>query len=181
MTAIRFCTTNSGKLAEARRILNCDIEAIRISLDEIQSLESAAVAAHKARQAHDAIGLPVMVDDTSLDLDALGGFPGALIAWVLKSGGLELVHRLLPENVDAAASTSTAIAYADGKGVEVFTAKLPGHVIAKPRGTNGFGFDSIFVPIGTNKTLAEMTNDEKDAVSPRAGALEHLKNYLLFR
>lgn len=178
---LKICTSNRSKAAEISRILDVDGEAVSVALTEIQTLDPAVVSRAKASEAFAKLGVPVLVDDTGLSLEALNGFPGALVAWVLGSGGGELLHRMLPAGASARAIATTAIGYADLHGTEVFVGAVPGIISATPMGDQGFGFDTVFIPDGTNKTLAQMTAVEKDAISPRRLALDHLARFLAHR
>jgi len=178
MGKIAICTTNSGKIREFERMLNVALDPVRLDLDEIQALDTEHVCREKARAAYLAIMQPVLVDDTGLELSALGRFPGALITWALEAGGTSLLHRMLPIGAEARAVAVTSVGYADGDGVHVFTGRVEGKVMLEARGTNGFGFDEIFVPAGADRTCAEMTDVEKDAVSPRRIALNALREHL---
>lgn len=175
---LTVCTSNQGKASEISRILGIPTQARKLSLDEIQSIDPVVVSRHKIAQAFEQVRGPVIVDDTGFGLRALGGFPGALIAWVLSAGGLALPARMLSAGAERAAAVETAIAYADERGVEVFVGRIEGHIVDIPRGANGFGFDPIFVPDGEELTLAEMSDQKKDSLSPRAFALAKLRTYL---
>lgn len=180
MPSLSICTTNAGKRREFERLLKLDLTAVAYDLDEIQSLDPRKVCRAKAAAAYAALGTPVLVDDSGFELGALNGFPGALVTWVIEAGGSALLHRLLPPSADPSATAVTAIAFADATGVSVFADTLGGMVIAEPRGENGFGFDDVFIAQGEHRTLAEMSDAEKDAISPRGRALAalatHLKN-----
>lgn len=173
-----LCTSNASKVAEFSRIIDRPLTMRRLDLDEIQALDPADVSRRKARQAYERIGTPVIVDDTGLHLTALDGFPGALVAWALKSGGPAVLHRMLPPGGSAEAVAITSIGYADGGCVTVFIGRVEGRVIAVPRGNNGFGFDPVFVPNGMDRSFAELSDDEKDAISPRKLACLQLRSFL---
>lgn len=173
-----LCTSNDGKRREFERILNRTLELAPLNLTEIQSLDTEAVCFAKAEAAYSLLQKPVLVDDTGFEVAALGAFPGALVTWVLDAGGAALLHRLIPTESNADATAVTCIGLATDTGVKVFTGRVSGTVLAEPRGGNGFGFDSIFVPTGTAYTFAEMSNEEKDAYSPRGLALEQLAEFL---
>ncbi|MCY1649190.1 non-canonical purine NTP pyrophosphatase [Caulobacter sp. SL161] len=175
---MKLCTSNKCKAAEVARILAMPVEPVKVVLDEIQAIDPVVVSRAKAAQAFRELGVPVIVDDTALCLDGLNGFPGALIAWVLDSGGLELIHRMLPPGAEKGARAVTVICYADEGGVEAFVGEVAGEVIAAPRGENGFGFDAVFVPAGQGLTFAEMASEAKDHLSPRGQALRQLAAFL---
>jgi non-canonical purine NTP pyrophosphatase (RdgB/HAM1 family) len=175
---LHLCTSNADKAREFSEILRRPITALSLELEEIQSLDPRVVAGRKALQAFAICGAPVMVDDTGLALDALGGFPGALVTWVLRAGGVEMLHRMLPPEASAAARVTTAIGFADAAGARVFVAAVRGEVITTPRGRHGFGFDAIFVPEGQRRTLAELGSRAKNAMSSRRLALDQMVTFL---
>lgn len=175
---IGICTSNEGKRAECERILGVALVAAPADIDEIQGMDPEVVCRDKAARAFALLGRPVIVDDTGLGLFALGGFPGALITWATGAGGNEILHRMLPEGASADAEVVTAIGFADAGGVHVFVGRSRGTVLAQSRGSQGFGFDDIFVPEGGDRTLAEMDAAAKDAISPRGQALAALAAFL---
>lgn len=175
---IHIWTGNQGKIREFERILGQRLTSSNIELDEIQALDTKEVCRRKAEAAYKALGCPVLVDDTGFELAALGGFPGALVTWAIGSGTTAILHRMLPNLSDDSASVVTAIGYASEAGIYVFSGRLDGTVIASPRGTNGFGFDEVFIPKGKTKTFAEMDDDAKDLLSPSGEALRSMSAFL---
>ncbi|MDQ2050686.1 XTP/dITP diphosphatase [Natronolimnohabitans sp. A-GB9] len=170
--AIRFVTSNEGKVREAREYL-ADIEPVeQVQYDytEIQSDSLEEIATHGARETFDALedDDPVIVDDTGLFVDALGGFPGPYSAYVEDTVGVDRLWRLASEEEDKRARFTTVLAYADETGTETFTGSVAGTLVA-PRGEGGFGYDPIFEYNG--QTLAEMDTEEKNAISHRGRAL----------
>jgi XTP/dITP diphosphohydrolase len=166
-----FATTNANKLREASRILGVDLESIALNLPEIQALDVAEVAAHKARAAHAQLGSPVMVEDSGLVVEAWRGLPGALTKWFIGTVGPQGILDMLGAGMDRSARAVCAVAVAGlEKQVLVFTGEVAGSLAPEPRGTGGFGWDPIFVPEGETRTYAEM-GDDKHAGSHRALAL----------
>ncbi len=102
---------------------------------------------------------------------AIGGLPGALVSWFLSTIGPVGILRLVGNTDDRSASVFTCIGYADANGARTFLGTRHGSLALEPRGTNGFGYDSIFVPEGQKKTYAEMSDQEKNADSMRSDAL----------
>ena len=93
-----FVTTNEHKRREVQEILGFELERADLDLPEIQAIEPAEVAANKARAAREALGrpgLPVLVEDSGLMVDAWDGFPGALTKWLMQSVGNEGLLRML--------------------------------------------------------------------------------------
>ena len=186
-----LATRNRGKLEELHRILESaglDIELV--SPDEFPDLPDipetedsfAGNALLKAREIARLTNLPAIADDSGLAIDALNGMPGILSArW---SGGhgddianVNLVLAQLNDIPDSrrggAFHCAAAIALPDGTE-RVVEGTVEGVIIREPRGSGGFGYDPIFVPVGGDLTLAEIPAAEKDAISHRGRALEAL-------
>ena len=175
---IYFITSNRHKLAEANHALGTKLKHKNLEIPEMQSTEVKEVAVEKARSAYEAAGHEVVVEDTGVYIKQLNGFPGALAKWFLKSLGGEAICRLLDNYEDRSAYMETCVVAYDGKETHIFCGRLKGSIAKKPRGTNGFGYDSIFVPAGKNTTLAEMDISEKSRISARGMAFKKLKKYL---
>jgi non-canonical purine NTP pyrophosphatase (RdgB/HAM1 family) len=172
---LTFITGNEHKLIEVERILGCSLASEALSLEEIQSIELAPVVRHKAAQASALLQRPVLVEDTGLVFSAWNGFPGALIKWLLLSVGVEGICRLLRGESNCNATATTLFGYCDGRELQIFPGSVTGIITATPRGSSGFGWDAIFQPLGSTRTFAEMTPEEKDQFSMRRLALEQLR------
>ena len=186
-----LATKNRHKLDELHRILmgaGLDVELLGIDafpdLPDIPETESsfAGNALLKAREIARITGLPAIADDSGLCVDALNGMPGIFSArWSGRHGddaaNLALLLGQLSDVPDrrrtAAFHCAAAIALPDGTE-RVVEGTIEGVIIREPRGTNGFGYDPIFVPLGRTVTTAEMASEEKDAISHRGRALEAL-------
>jgi XTP/dITP diphosphohydrolase len=178
-----FVTTNESKRREAQRILGVELEKAALGphdVPEVQSLDFAEVALHKARSAREALGsppYPVLVEDSGLVVGAWNGLPGALTKWFLTSVGNEGILGML-SGEDRSARAVCVVAVADAGGdVRVFEGVVPGEVAAEPRGEEGFGWDPIFVPLGSHLTYAEM-GDAKHEDSHRTRAFRQLRGWL---
>lgn len=175
-----FVTGNEHKLTEARQILGLDLDRVDLDLDEPQGLDVLAVARVKARLAAAALGRPVLVEDTSLELAALGGFPGPLVRWLLQSAGAASIPRLLAGFDDHRAVAHCVAVARDGASEWIGDGRVPGIIVAAPRGTTGFGWDVVFAPDwGGGRTYAEMTPGEKNSRSHRRLAFEALRTRLV--
>lgn len=177
-------TTNPGKARELRRLL-AGVPARLVRLDELGIVPPAetgatfaANATLKARHAAEASGLPALADDSGLVVDALGGAPGVFSARYAGAGATDeenrrrLVAELTGTPPDARAARfvcALAIAAPDGE-VTVVEGTLEGVVLTEPRGEGGFGYDPLFLLPEHGKTLAELSLDEKNAISHRARA-----------
>lgn len=178
MTEITVVTGNKKKALEIGAIIGRPVDSVALDIAEIQSLSVEEVAFDKAQKAYEQIGRPVIVDDTGMSIPALGGMPGALVVWFLDNIGPAGIVKLMAGETDRSATVSTAIGYADEGGVRVFTGTVRGSIPQEERGDNGFGYDTIFVPEGQERTYAEMTSEEKNRVSMRSIALLQLAEFL---
>lgn len=175
---ISLITGNEGKAREYTTLLGIDVAAVKEDLIEIQSLDVTAVVERKVADAYTKLHGPVLVDDTGLVLNAWNGLPGALIAWFLSTVGAQGILDMAANIEDRSATVTTALGYADENGVRVFTGTLSGMLTTQRRGEGGFGYDSIFVPKGSNLTFAEMSSEQKNAISHRRLAVEELRKGL---
>jgi XTP/dITP diphosphohydrolase len=173
---LTFITSSANKLAEVERILGRPLTRTSLPLEEIQAIDLEPVVRHKAHQAYARLGRPVLVEDTGLAFTAWNGLPGALIKWFLTALGPNGICKLLRDETNRAATATTLFGYDNGMEYRVFAGTVSGVIAETPRGTNGFGWDAIFQPLGSDWTFAEMTPEEKDRFSMRRLALEQLRN-----
>ncbi|TDC09819.1 RdgB/HAM1 family non-canonical purine NTP pyrophosphatase [Nonomuraea longispora] len=184
---IVLATRNAGKIAELRRIL-AGFEIV--GLEEFPEIgevaetgvtfeENALLKAHAVAQGS---GLPAVADDSGLCVDVLNGMPGVFSArWSGRHGddqaNLDLLLAQLSDvpadrlSAHFACTAALAVPSGESRAVE---GVLPGRLVKTPRGTNGFGYDPILVPDGYDRTTAEMSPDEKDAISHRGRAFRAL-------
>jgi len=129
LAELLFVTSNQGKLREAEAVLGCRLAHRGLELDELQSLELEQVVRHKAAEAYRLLRAPVLVEDTSLELAGLGGFPGPLVRWLLASVGPAGICRIAGcfENRSA---TARCIAFAtDGVAEAVGAGVVAGTIV----------------------------------------------------
>ncbi len=190
MTQVLLATRNVKKLAELRRILDELLDVEVVGLDDVPHFDElpetgatfAENALLKAREGAARTGLLTVADDSGLAVDALNGMPGVLSArWAGKSkddnANLQLVLEQLADTPDerlgATFVCAAALVTPDGAQT-VVEGRMPGRLVREPRGTNGFGYDPIFVADGFDVTNAELPPSEKDAISHRGKALRAL-------
>jgi non-canonical purine NTP pyrophosphatase (RdgB/HAM1 family) len=180
LNRITLITGNAGKAAEYAAMLGIDVTPARAELTEVQSLDVATVAARKAADAYAQLGEPVLVDDTGLTVHAWNGLPGALVAWFLNTVGPQGILDMAAGLTDRRATVTVALGYADAAGVQVFLGTVSGSLATEPRGSFGFGYDSIFIPDNdtSHRTYAQMTSEEKNKVSHRSRAVEAMRDGL---
>jgi XTP/dITP diphosphohydrolase len=193
---ILLASRNAKKLAELRRILAPALPGVEVvGLDDVPPYdevpESGATfvdnARIKAREGYARTGLPTVADDSGLAVDALNGMPGVLSArWAGGHGpgadeaNLRLVLAQVGDVPDErlGAAFLCAVVYVDDAGEIVTEGRMPGRLVREPRGTNGFGYDPIFVADGHTRTSAELSVADKDAISHRGQALRALADQL---
>ena len=191
MTKLLLATRNAGKLAELQRLLADAVPGVEvIGLADVpeypEAPETGATFADnallKAREAVKHTGLPAVADDSGITVDALNGMPGVLSArWSGRHGDDDANTALLlgqladvpDERRGAAFVCAAALVTPDGTE-EVLERQWRGAVVREPRGSNGFGYDPVFVPAGLTLTSAELAPSEKDARSHRGQAFAAL-------
>jgi XTP/dITP diphosphohydrolase len=194
-----LATRNPGKVVELRRILGKAVELV--GLDDVTPYEPGPEteptfegnALAKAREAVRHTGLPAVADDSGLAVDAMNGMPGVLSArWAGRHAigsqqdcdraNLELLLAQLADVPDERRQggfvCAAAFALPDGRS-DVVTAHLRGTITRAPRGTGGFGYDPLLVPDGLDVTSAELSPEQKDAISHRGQAFRLLAPKLL--
>ena len=191
MKDIVFATNNAHKLRELREITAGVLNVL--SLADINCHEDIAETAEtiegnakiKANYIKEHYGYDCFADDTGLEVEALGGEPGVRSARYagedcISENNIDLLlHRLEGQN-QRSARFRTAIALRIGKDVTLFEGIVSGNILTERHGTGGFGYDSVFAPVEADgRSFAEMSADEKNAISHRGRATAALINYLL--
>ena len=191
MSRLLLATRNAGKLTELQRLLETAVPGVEVvGLRDVpeypEAPETGATfeenALLKAREAVRYTGLASVADDSGITVDALNGMPGILSArWSGRHGDDPANTALLlgqladvpDERRGAAFVCAAALVLPDGTE-RVLRREWRGVVIREPRGSNGFGYDPVFVPEGLDRTSAELEPAEKDAASHRGQAFAAL-------
>ncbi len=185
-----FATGNRHKLQEAREIFSAvEILSIADFVDSFDPeehgktfLENAVIKA-EAALAHSG-GLPVLSDDSGLIIPALGGAPGVHSArWGGVNGDHVRNRAKLRDDIEDITDRrgyflcTAIVLFPDGRLIGA-NGRVDGHLILEERGQHGFGYDPMFIPDGETRTLAEMSPDEKNALSHRGRAFRSLEKML---
>lgn len=186
---IVFATNNAHKLQEVQAVLGSgftlvtprDCGVTEEIPEEQPTLEGNA--SQKSHYLHDRTGLDCFADDTGLEVEALGGAPGVHSARYATDGhDFAANNRLLLKNLEGVtnrrARFRTVISLLLNDQEHLFEGIVEGHIITHETGHEGFGYDPLFVPDGYDRTFAQMSLDEKNAVSHRARAVRKLAAYL---
>lgn len=205
MLKVVAATRSAHKLAEIRRILagqpgleivgpddlGLEPDPAEDSIEVFETFEENALA--KARWFQERTGLPALADDSGLMVDALGGAPGVRSkrfappelrgnGTVDEANNRHLLHRL--KDLPPADRTARFVCVAvldpgpDGGAPVVCRGEAPGHILAEPRGADGFGYDPLFLDASSGRSFAELTPQEKDARSHRGLAFRQMAERL---
>lgn len=169
-------TTNKNKLTEINQILGTNHQVSKIDLPEIQTLDLDKLIIHKVKEAYRLLQKPVLVEDVSLSIKALGGLPGPFVKFFLNTIGTEGTVKLIG-NQKSDTIVTAAVAIYDDKSLKIFKGQVHGTLSKKDRGEHGFGFDKVFIPKGYNQTFSQMPPSLKNKISHRAKALQKVKKY----
>ena len=189
-----FATANENKVSEVRRLLNGRFEVKSLSdigcMEDIPetALTLEGNAKQKADYVKEKYGFDCFADDTGLEVDALDGAPGVFTARFggPKKDAMQNMNHLLNELRSAGAEESmerkaqfkTAIhLIVDGEEIAL-EGICKGEIAKKRSGTEGFGYDPIFIPEGESRTFSEMNADEKNAISHRGRAIRKMTEWL---
>ena len=171
--SIVLVTQNKHKLAELTPLFEeygLPFETTSLEKFEIRSNDVEEIAKAAAKHAFMTLHKAVVLDDTGFFVSALKDFPGAYAAFALKSIGYEGILKLLEGAEDRSAKFVTAVGFCDGTHLETFVGEMKGTISEHPSGSEGFGYDPIFIPDGFTKTYAELTFNEKISISHRSKA-----------
>ena len=192
MKKIFIASKNRGKIDEIKYFLK-DFEVELLSpfdLSDIPDVKETGKtfeenALIKAKAIYDKINIPVLADDSGLEVDYLNGEPGVYSARYagLNATDVENCQKLLDKLKDAAAENRKAgfkcvLVLYDGLIEKYFEGKCRGQIINQARGSKGFGYDPVFLPNGYDKTFAELDIETKNRISHRGKALQNLRIYL---
>lgn len=186
---IVFATNNAHKLSEIRNIMGDQWQIL--SLDDIGCHDDIPETADtlrgnaemKARYINEKYGVDCFADDTGLLVEVLDGAPGVYSARYAgpdhdSKANMDLLLRNMENETDRRAHFSTVIALIIGDEVHFFEGRVDGEIRLNPAGTDGFGYDPVFEPEGRGVTFAQMTADEKNAISHRGRATTRLIEFL---
>lgn len=183
-----LATRNTHKLEEIRAKLGNRFRLI--SLDDVGCTEELPETTdtipgnslQKAQFVFEHYNVACVADDSGLEIDALGGAPGVHSAYYAgpqrsHEDNIQKVLGELRKTSNRSAQFRTVLTLVTANGMQVFEGILRGNILHEPRGKNGFGYDPIFQPEGTDLSLAQLSLEEKNKISHRARAIEKLVSY----
>lgn len=189
MKSLCFATNNNYKTEEIRALLGPffllkNLKDIGCTEELPETMPTIEGNAHqKAQYVFDNYRIACFADDTGLEVEALNGEPGVYSARYAGEhrsdhDNIQLLLSRLKNSSNRSARFKTVISWVEDVRVENFEGLVFGTIIDTPRGTNGFGYDPVFVPNGFDKTFAEMELADKNLISHRAIAVKKLINFL---
>jgi XTP/dITP diphosphohydrolase len=189
MEKLIFATSNAKKIQEVRGILGSSYEVLSLAdinfegeiPEPYDTIRENSI--HKANFFFEKTSLPCLAEDSGLEVDALDGRPSAYSARYAGEERNDITNYKkvlteLGESENRKARFISIITYKNKEREDVFEGNMDGCIAMSPRGENGFGYDPIFIPEGFTKTNAELSLEEKNAISHRKKALDELVRYL---
>ena len=184
-----FATNNAHKFKEVCKILPDSFQLLNLKdiecYDDLPETGNTikSNASQKAQYVHQKYGVNCFADDTGLEVIALNGQPGVYSARYagIHADASENIQRLLREMKvinDRRATFRTCISFVLGDEEYFFEGHLEGSISIEPLGTGGFGYDSVFIPLGMDKTFAQLSEEEKNQISHRAIAVNKFVSFL---
>jgi XTP/dITP diphosphohydrolase len=185
-----IASNNDHKLKEINQIMGVDFELITPSMlgivDDIPEtgVTFAENALQKARYLYMKNGIPVLADDSGLEVEALNGQPGVFSARYAgparnSEKNIDLLLDNLKDCKNRNAQFKTVIALVMDDNEYLFDGIVAGEILWERRGNAGFGYDSVFLPKGQTLSFAQMTDEQKNALSHRGNAMKKVKDFLL--
>jgi non-canonical purine NTP pyrophosphatase (RdgB/HAM1 family) len=171
-------SSNPNKGIEAERVLGIPLLRVSLVLPEIQAATVEEITRYKLEAARTKGYHRLVVEDASLGFDELGNFPGPYVRWLLEAAGGRGLAAIAYALNNRAARAQCCVAYWNGSEGKIFLGECTGEILVQPRGDQHFGWDAWFQPLGSQKTFAEMTSEEKDRVSHRGNAYRQLSTHL---
>jgi XTP/dITP diphosphohydrolase len=179
-TRIWMGTSSDHKYKEAREVLaEYGVELERLSIDrvEIQADDPELIAEYSLKVLD--VDVPILIEDAGLYIDKYYGFPGPYSSYALRTIDNEGILKLMEGETERGARYLSAVAFRDGDTSVTLTGEVVGRIAMEMRGTNGFGYDPIFMPEeGDGRTFGEMSASEKARISHRARAFRKLGEWL---
>jgi non-canonical purine NTP pyrophosphatase (RdgB/HAM1 family) len=178
MKNVTFITGNQSKADYLSIYLGYPVDHIKLNLEEIQSTNLDEIVEHKVRQAYDLVQKPVIVEDVSLEFEALGGLPGPFIKFFVEKIPFEIICSMIGNGLTRKATARCVFGYFDGEDLKLFEGSLCGEIAEKPSGNNGYGWDKIFIPEGYTVTRALLDEEGYQKTYLKVKPFAKLKKYL---
>lgn len=174
---ITFITGNQNKADYLAKYLGFPVKHTKLDLDEIQSLDLREIVTRKVLDAYEQVKAPVIVEDVSLEFEALNGLPGPFIRFFVEKVSFETICSML-NGKSRKATARCVFGYYDGEEVTLFEGSLGGEVPMSPAGERGYGWDRLFIPDGYTVTRAELNEEDDQKTYMQIKPFAALKEFL---
>ncbi len=180
---IVFITSNKSKFEWAKRRfsdLPIELSQMDLQIEEPRELDAEKVALHKAKTALKSVNSPLIVEDTSFCIPALNNFPATNIKFVMQTIGIGGIIKLLDGESNRRAIFRSALVFVENGREHSFICEDIGTISMMPKGSSINGFNDlfkIFIPEGTDKTLAEMSKEEFSSYELRIEKDDHYHKF----
>lgn len=181
MLELRFLTKNDGKFRELSELIDpkkCALVKDGTEINELQIEDMKLLVRNKALEAFKKIRRPLIVDHTGLSFELLNGFPGGLTSVFFDRLGADGIASVIGQSKNNKVKAVTYIGFCDGQQVHLFVGEITGHIADAPKGSEGFQWDTVFVPDGYSQTFAELGNVKKNEISMRRKAFDQFVKFL---
>ena len=178
MAKITFITGNQDKADYLAKYLGYPVDHIKLDIEEIQSLDLKEIVEDKVKKAYEKIHTPVIVEDVSLEFEALGGLPGPFIRYFVDNVPFDTICSMI-DGKSRKAIARCVFGYFDGGELKLFEGKLNGEIATTPAGENGLGWDKIFIPEGYTVTRASLGEEDDRKTYLKIKPFAELKKFLL--
>ena len=174
-------TSSDHKYAEAKEVLSeygIELERLSIERVEIQADDPELIAEYSLQVLD--VNIPILIEDAGLYIDKYFGFPGPYSSYALRTINNQGILKLMENDKERGAKYISAVAYRDEDVSVTFRGEVNGYIGQEELGSNGFGYDPIFIPDeGDGRTFAEMSAEEKAKISHRARAFRKLAEWIV--
>lgn len=177
MNPVTFITGNQKKADYLAKYLGFPVQHIKLELEEIQSMNLKEIVEHKVKQAYAEVQFPVIVEDVSLELEALNGLPGPFIRYFVERVPFETICSMV-DGKSRKATARCVFGYYDGKDITLLESHLDGEIATTPTGDKGFGWDRLFIPEGYTCTRAELNEEDDQKTYLQIKPFAQLKEFL---
>ncbi|MEP7204907.1 MAG: non-canonical purine NTP pyrophosphatase [Candidatus Saccharibacteria bacterium] len=189
MDKIYFATGNEGKYLSLKKYfathgVDIDVERASVEMTEPQAETATEVALSKARQAFAALNQPVVVDDSSFHISALGGFPGPYIKYMLSTIGIVGILDFLARHDDRSAYFLSTLVYIDQTGQEhvfedePYKGTISKNIVEVDRKESWSDLYKVFIPDGTHKALVELTDEERRSLNTQGDSYDAFTQWI---
>lgn len=178
MKQVTFITGNQDKAEYLSNYLDYPVDHKKVELEEIQSLSLEEIVTHKVKSAYSTIHKPVLVEDVSLEFEALNGLPGPFIKFFVDNVPFDRICSMI-DGQSRVAYARCVFGFYDGNQVKLIEGGMSGTIADQPYGDGGYGWDRLFIPEGYTVTRAALSEEDNKKTYLQIKPFEKVKKFLL--